>query len=145
MGKITGSCQCGAVRYEVEADPMFAVHCQCLDCRKSSGSGHITAAAFPADAIRLTGTTKAYSSPADSGAMTTREVCPECGGRISFRSEGIPGMLAIQSASQIKKFTALCGAKLPPKLLSRLDELGENEEAVSEFGIQYANNSLKNA
>lgn len=50
----------------------------------------------------------------------------------------IPGMLAIQSASQIKKFTALCGAKLPPKLLSRLDELGDNDEAVSEFGIQYA-------
>ncbi len=50
----------------------------------------------------------------------------------------VPGILAIQSAAQIKKFTALCGAKLPAKLLSRLDELGEDEAAVSEFGIQYA-------
>ncbi len=50
----------------------------------------------------------------------------------------VPGVLAIQSASQIKKFTALCGAKLPPKLLSRLDELGDDDAAVSEFGIQYA-------
>jgi methylenetetrahydrofolate reductase (NADPH) len=50
----------------------------------------------------------------------------------------VPGILPIQSASQIKKFTTLCGAKLPAKLLSRLDELGDNDEAVSEFGIQYA-------
>ncbi|MEO7298909.1 MAG: methylenetetrahydrofolate reductase [NAD(P)H] [Verrucomicrobiota bacterium] len=50
----------------------------------------------------------------------------------------VPGILAIQSASQIKKFTALCGAKLPQKLLSRLEELGEDDAAVSEFGIQYA-------
>jgi methylenetetrahydrofolate reductase (NADPH) len=50
----------------------------------------------------------------------------------------VPGILPVQSASQIKKFTALCGAKLPAKLLSRLDELGEDDAAVSEFGIQYA-------
>jgi methylenetetrahydrofolate reductase (NADPH) len=50
----------------------------------------------------------------------------------------VPGILPIQSASQIKKFTALCGAKLPAKLLSRLDELGADDEAVLEFGIQYA-------
>ena len=50
----------------------------------------------------------------------------------------VPGILPVQSASQIKRFTALCGAKLPAKLMTRLDELGEDEEAVSEFGIQYA-------
>ncbi len=99
MGKITGSCQCGAVRYEVEADPMFALHCQCLDCKKSSGAGHITAAAFPAEAVRVTGTTKAFASPTDSGATATREFCPECGGRISFRSSAMPGMLALTAGS----------------------------------------------
>lgn len=50
----------------------------------------------------------------------------------------VPGILAIQSAAQIKKFTALCGAKLPEKLLTRLDELGQDDAAVSEFGIEYA-------
>ncbi|MEO6035860.1 MAG: methylenetetrahydrofolate reductase [NAD(P)H], partial [Verrucomicrobiota bacterium] len=50
----------------------------------------------------------------------------------------VPGILPVQSASQIKKFTALCGAKLPAKLTTRLDELGDDEGAVSEFGIQYA-------
>jgi len=50
----------------------------------------------------------------------------------------VPGILAIQSAAQIKKFTALCGARIPEKLMVKLDELGADDEAVSEFGIQYA-------
>ena len=99
MTKITGGCQCGAVRYEINAEPMVALHCECLDCKKSSGAGHITAGAFPEAAVHITGMLKGYSSPADSGAMTTRGFCPECGGRISFKSSGIPGMLAITAGS----------------------------------------------
>lgn len=49
-----------------------------------------------------------------------------------------PGILPIQSASQIKRFTALCGAKMPAELMAGLDALGENDEAVLEFGIEYA-------
>jgi hypothetical protein len=27
-----GGCLCGAIRYEITAEPMMAGHCQCLDC-----------------------------------------------------------------------------------------------------------------
>ncbi|MEP6662809.1 MAG: methylenetetrahydrofolate reductase [NAD(P)H] [Verrucomicrobiota bacterium] len=50
----------------------------------------------------------------------------------------VPGILPVQSANQIKKFTALCGAKIPPSLSAKLDELGDDDEAVADFGIQYA-------
>lgn len=99
MVNISGSCQCGAVRYQIDAEPMMAVHCECLDCKKSSGSGHITAGAFPEAAVHITGILKHYSSPTDSGATATRGFCPECGGRISFKSSGIPGMLAITAGT----------------------------------------------
>lgn len=49
----------------------------------------------------------------------------------------VPGILPILSASQIKRFTTLCGAELPPPLLSELDARG-NDDAVAEFGIEYA-------
>ena len=49
-----------------------------------------------------------------------------------------PGILPILSTEQIKRFTALCGATLPSDLVSKLDALGDNAEAVKTFGIEYA-------
>ena len=54
---------------------------------------------------------------------------------------GVPivaGIIPIMSASQIKKFTALCGAELPAPLRADLDRLGDNDEAAAAFGIEYA-------
>ncbi len=50
----------------------------------------------------------------------------------------VPGIIPILSGSQIKRFTALCGARIPSKLASRLEELGNNDAAVAEFGVEYA-------
>jgi len=50
----------------------------------------------------------------------------------------LAGIIPILSSSQIKKFTQLCGAKLTNEITARLDELGDNNDAVSEFGIEYA-------
>ena len=50
----------------------------------------------------------------------------------------VPGVIAILSATQITKFTQLCGAKIPPALRAKLDELGTDDEAAAEFGIEYA-------
>ena len=50
----------------------------------------------------------------------------------------IPGIVSILSGSQIKRFTSMCGARIPTPLAARLDELGEDDAAVSEFGIEYA-------
>lgn len=50
----------------------------------------------------------------------------------------IPGVIAILSATQIMKFTQLCGAKIPPALRSKLEALGSDDEASVQFGIDYA-------
>ena len=49
-----------------------------------------------------------------------------------------PGIISILNASQIKRFTALCGAALPEALLSRLEQYVDDDEACAEFGIEYA-------
>ena len=50
----------------------------------------------------------------------------------------VPGILPILSTSQIKRFGALCGAELPAALLAELEARGDDDEAVSQFGIDYA-------
>jgi methylenetetrahydrofolate reductase (NADPH) len=50
----------------------------------------------------------------------------------------VPGMLPILSASQIKKFTTLCGAKIPAPMMARLEDYGDDDAAVMQYGIDYA-------
>jgi len=50
----------------------------------------------------------------------------------------VPGIVPILNGTQIKKFTAMCGARIPAPLAAKLDELGDNEAAVTQFGIDYA-------
>jgi methylenetetrahydrofolate reductase (NADPH) len=59
-------------------------------------------------------------------------------GRLGVEVPLVPGVLPILSTAQIKRFTALCGARLPAALLARLDTLGDDDEAVTQLGIEVA-------
>jgi len=50
----------------------------------------------------------------------------------------VPGIVSILSGAQIKRFTALCGARIPAALAARLDAMGSDDEAVGQFGVEYA-------
>lgn len=50
----------------------------------------------------------------------------------------LAGIIPILSSKQIEKFTELCGARLTTEITDRLNELGDDNDAVSEFGIEYA-------
>lgn len=50
----------------------------------------------------------------------------------------VPGIVPILSGSQIKRFTSMCGARIPADLASKLDEIGEDDARAVEFGIEYA-------
>jgi methylenetetrahydrofolate reductase (NADPH) len=59
-------------------------------------------------------------------------------GRLGVTVPVVPGIVPIMSTSQIRKFTALCGAELPAPLLAELDQIGDHDEAAAAFGIDYA-------
>ena len=50
----------------------------------------------------------------------------------------VPGVLPILSASQIRRFTALCCAKIPPQLERELIKVENDDEAAIQLGIDYA-------
>lgn len=94
-----GGCLCGAIRYEINAEPMFGGHCQCLDCQHETGGGHASFIAFPADAVKLTGTPRFYESKADSGNTVRRGFCPTCGSSLIGATSGFPDMMTIGAGS----------------------------------------------
>ena len=55
----------------------------------------------------------------------------------------IPGILPVLSAPQIRRFTALCGSKIPPALDADLDRLAEDDDAVRELGIEHATRQVE--
>jgi hypothetical protein len=70
-----GGCLCGAVHYECSAEPMTSGHCQCIDCRKSSGTGHSSHLAVPRGAVSVSGVVATYDRAADSGHIVSRAFC----------------------------------------------------------------------
>ncbi len=50
----------------------------------------------------------------------------------------VPGIMPITNVAQIRRFTALCGARIPDNLLAALERTGENPEAVLSLGLAYA-------
>jgi methylenetetrahydrofolate reductase (NADPH) len=59
-------------------------------------------------------------------------------GKLGVRVPLVPGVISILNAGQITRFTQLCGSKIPLALRQQLDQLGDDDAAAIEFGIEYA-------
>jgi hypothetical protein len=88
---ITGGCPCKAVRFEINADaPLTVRHCWCRDCQYFSTGSGLVSAAFPKDAVSMSGTMTAYVSRADSGSVMRRRFCTRCGTPVFSEAEPRP-------------------------------------------------------
>jgi len=99
MAKFSGGCLCGAVRYESDGEPVAAGHCHCLDCRRSSGTGHCSHLGLPEAGFKLTGELRFFDAPADSGNVVSRGFCPTCGSPIYSTNSGMTGVLFLRASS----------------------------------------------
>jgi methylenetetrahydrofolate reductase (NADPH) len=50
----------------------------------------------------------------------------------------IPGIMPITNAAQVRRFTEMCGATIPDRVLRELEVRAEDPEAVAEYGVAYA-------
>ena len=50
----------------------------------------------------------------------------------------VPGIMPVLSLKQIQRFTLMCGASLPAKLVKRLEAAGEQPEVMETVGIDWA-------
>jgi hypothetical protein len=95
----TGACLCGAVTYLSDTAPAVVGHCHCVDCRKSSGTGHCTHLVVPKDRFSVDGEVRFYDKPADSGNTVSRGFCPICGSAVYSTNSGMPDMVFPRASS----------------------------------------------
>jgi methylenetetrahydrofolate reductase (NADPH) len=50
----------------------------------------------------------------------------------------LPGIMPIGNVAQIKRFTSMCGACIPDRLLRELEVRSDQPDAVADFGVAYA-------
>ena len=96
---ITGGCLCGAVTYKSDAEPVITSHCHCVDCRKSSGTGHCTHAGVPKAALHVDGKVQFYERPADSGNIISRGFCRNCGSAVYSTNSSMTDLVFIRASS----------------------------------------------
>jgi|SRR5882724_848485 len=89
-----GGCACGAVRYEVTAEPIVMFNCHCRDCQRTIGSGFAPVVYVPAKAFKITkGTPRYHFTSSEMIGPNKRGFCPECGSRLfdgaTERGQGI--------------------------------------------------------
>lgn len=77
---ITGSCLCGAVRYEITKQPVWAHNCHCSRCRKTRGSAFASNLVISPDGFRfLQGESELQSYRPPTAERFTHAFCRHCG------------------------------------------------------------------
>ena len=90
--KIHGSCHCGFITFEGEADPAKAGVCHCTDCQTSTGTAFRNNVPVAGKDFKLlSGEPTVYvKTTADSGNPRAQAFCPKCGTPIYSSTPG-PG------------------------------------------------------
>jgi hypothetical protein len=85
----TGSCRCGAIRFEAHADPFYTSYCHCNDCRRATGAPVAAFVGFRAEHAAFSGET-----PATYGkAPVKRSFCGKCGAPIAYFDTRLPDQI----------------------------------------------------
>jgi hypothetical protein len=74
---LAGTCQCGAVRYEVEDAFVYAANCHCSQCRAATGSAFKPFAGIEREKLRITAGQDEVAVYGEKNANDTR--CAACG------------------------------------------------------------------
>jgi hypothetical protein len=90
-----GSCLCGQVRYEVDAELTQIALCHCAMCRKASGSAFAANAPVPREAFRIVAGGEQLQAY-ESSPGKRRWFCSTCGSPVYSESALRPALVRIR-------------------------------------------------
>ena len=95
---MTGSCHCGAVKYESAGRVLRFAQCHCPDCRKISGSPFGTGLVVTSKGFTVTDG-EAELTAYESSPGKYRNFCRRCGTHLFARMDEQPRMVIIRAGS----------------------------------------------
>jgi hypothetical protein len=95
MTSYPGRCACGAVHYEIAAEPIRGFQCQCRDCQRDTGAGHASVMVFPRAAMSVTGPVTEILRTADSGEGKRKGFCSSCGSPLYNKPVSKPDFIGV--------------------------------------------------
>jgi hypothetical protein len=77
--RVEGTCTCGSVRLEGEANADAVAICHCTDCQTTSGSAFRVSVPVAGASLKVTGALATYlKTSAESGNPRLQAFCPTC-------------------------------------------------------------------
>lgn len=97
---IEGGCNCGAVRYRAEGDPIVVAQCHCRNCQRQSGSAFSVNLLFKGDSVSAEGELTTYDdSDTFSGNSVLRKFCGRCGSPIFSEPTDGKGLMIVKAGT----------------------------------------------
>jgi len=95
------TCLCGQLRLEVTGEPFAVSICNCLACKRGTGSAFGMQAGFKAAQVRIDGRHKDYSRVSDEADRKEHVLhfCPECGSQVFYTEPTEPDLIVVSVGS----------------------------------------------
>lgn len=94
-----GGCACGAIRFEVAAEPTVMNDCRCRQCQRESGTGHGSHLTFIGAPVKVVGEASFWETVGEGGTRKRRAFCPTCGNPVYLAFPDMPDVFVAAAAS----------------------------------------------
>ena len=95
----TGGCACGAIRYEITAEPIVMNDCQCRECQRKSGTGHGSYLTFPQAAVKPRARRHIGTWSAIAATSRPAPSVPTCGSPVYLTFPAMPEIFIVHAGS----------------------------------------------
>ena len=99
MSSVTGSYLCGAIEYNMNAEPLLTAICHCRDCQKQTGISFSLVLGIPKDLFVISGDLSTYETTGISGLKVKRMFCDNCGSLLYSNAAAFEGLRFVKSGT----------------------------------------------
>ena len=98
--KMSGGCSCGALRYQLNREPIYVQACHCRDCQRITGSAFVVNMwVEESEVALLSGSPRSFELKGGSGRPHNVYFCGDCATYVWSRYDGAPGSLFVRAGT----------------------------------------------